>query len=383
MFYSIPVSNEQVIAHTPLGARCVSHLFFESKNDGAFLYKDVADNVTITIDGKMICRNVPILPFLTTTTHGLNRHKWQDVALEVNQNVDLSEIKISAQTNNDFNVVFVCTDKPQTEVQGFDFVEATRIKLRVPISVEKATEYAEAIAEVCSGKIAKEKAAKTALDHAEKVRDNKDEAVKEGDNKDDKALINYDTARAAHNAAMTEAGELPPAPTEWDKVIAEYKSFDTTTTEEEKADNIIYLINKVLDANILKNGEDWDTVNETINAIVQDIDDAEKLENLSVILAEYEELNPKLLTDDEKALAVLNAAKLIAGNDKEALEKLSDDLEMAEEFAALKEEFDALEPDATDWEAVVEEFHSFNDDTTDDEEPTEEENYLSNRECFR
>ena len=133
MFYSIPVSNQQVVTHTPLSAKAITHVFFESKNDGVFLYKEVADNVTITIDGKMICRNVPILPFMTTTSYGRNRHKWQDVALEVNLNVDLSEIKISGQNNNDFNVVFVCSDKP-VETTGFDFVESFRVKIKQPFS---------------------------------------------------------------------------------------------------------------------------------------------------------------------------------------------------------------------------------------------------------
>ena len=130
MFYSIPVSNEQIITTTPIGAKSITHVFFESKNDGAFNYKRNADAVTITIDGKMICRDVPILPFMSSTTYGVNRHKWQDVALEVGLNVNLSEIKISAQTINDFNVVFVCSNNGITNTKGFDFVECKRFKLK-------------------------------------------------------------------------------------------------------------------------------------------------------------------------------------------------------------------------------------------------------------
>lgn len=135
MFYSVPISNEEIIASTPIGAKCITHLFFESKNDKVFLYKEKQDSVTITIDGKMVCRDVPILPFLSSTPYGVNRHKWQDVALEIGLNVSLSEIKISASTaNNDYDVVFVCADKPMENTHGFDFVEAFRIKLLYPFS---------------------------------------------------------------------------------------------------------------------------------------------------------------------------------------------------------------------------------------------------------
>lgn len=129
MFFSIPVNSEQVITNTPVGVKSITHVYFENKNSGIFNYKRDADNVTITVDGKMICRNVPILPFTSSCTYGVNRHKWEDIALEVGLNVNMSEIKISAQNCNDFNVVFVCSDKMLDSSRGFDFVEAKRIKI--------------------------------------------------------------------------------------------------------------------------------------------------------------------------------------------------------------------------------------------------------------
>lgn len=129
MFYSIPVDNTQITTTTPIGAKCITHVFFESKNDGLFFYKKKQDSVTITIDGKMICRDMPILPFCTSIPYGLNRIDWHDVALEVGINVDMSEIKISAGEINDFSVVFVCSDKPNEEFKGFDFVECKRINM--------------------------------------------------------------------------------------------------------------------------------------------------------------------------------------------------------------------------------------------------------------
>ncbi len=138
MFYSVPVSNEQVITTTPIGAKCVTHLFFESKNDGVFYYKEKQDSVTITIAGKMVCRDMPVLPFLSSTPYGVNRHNWQDVALEMGINVDMSEIKISAaDCNNDFNVVFVCSDKPNEDFKGFDFVECKKFVIEKNFSLSK------------------------------------------------------------------------------------------------------------------------------------------------------------------------------------------------------------------------------------------------------
>ena len=130
MFFSIPVNSTQIVTTTPLEARSITHLFFENKNGGVFNYKKEQDNVTITIDGKMICRNVPVLPFCSSTPYGINRRDWRDIALEVGLNVNLSEIKISAQNINDFNVVFVCSSQPLAETKGFDFVEAFRIKIK-------------------------------------------------------------------------------------------------------------------------------------------------------------------------------------------------------------------------------------------------------------
>ncbi len=139
MFFSVPISK-QVITKTPLGMRQVTHLFFENKNGGAFKYKREADNVTILIDGKMVCRQVPILPFMSSTTFGVNRYKWQDVALEIGLNVNMSEIKISADAVNDYNVVFVCSEEENHDYKGFDFVECKRFKVRENITNEQAIE---------------------------------------------------------------------------------------------------------------------------------------------------------------------------------------------------------------------------------------------------
>ncbi|MBR4115794.1 MAG: hypothetical protein IKK40_07255, partial [Bacteroidales bacterium] len=100
-------------------------------------YKKIIDMVSILIDGKQICRNLPILPFMTSQPYGTRKHRWEDVALEVNLNVNFSEIKIDFVKNslskvnaNDFNIVFVCSDKTIDEAMGYEFVETRKIKLK-------------------------------------------------------------------------------------------------------------------------------------------------------------------------------------------------------------------------------------------------------------
>lgn len=138
MFFTIPVNDKQIITTTPIGARSITHVFFENKNDGVFTYKRDIDTVTISIDGKMICKQMPIMPFCTSTPYGVNQSQWQDKALEVNLNVDISEIKISAGNINDFNVVFVCSSEKIDESRGFDFVEAKQIQITKAYTTQEA-----------------------------------------------------------------------------------------------------------------------------------------------------------------------------------------------------------------------------------------------------
>lgn len=149
MFYTIPVNNKQIVTSTPLGVKAITHVFFENKNDGVFTYKRDIDTITITVGGKMICRQVPVMPFCTSVPYGVNQHNWQDVALEVGLNVNLSEIKISASNTNDFNVVFVCEDKELKETNGYDFVEWQRIEIKKALTQEEADEYCKPIHEHC------------------------------------------------------------------------------------------------------------------------------------------------------------------------------------------------------------------------------------------
>ena len=94
MFFTIPNEKDYILTTTPAGVKSIQYVFFEAKNDYTFEYKKTLDRISILIDGKQICRNVPILPFMTTQPYGTRKHRWEDVALAVNLNVNFSEIKI-------------------------------------------------------------------------------------------------------------------------------------------------------------------------------------------------------------------------------------------------------------------------------------------------
>ncbi len=130
MFHVIPISSELTISATPLGAKSIRHLYFENKNDGLFHFKTALDTISISIDGKQICRDLLVLPFCTSSPYSPDRFPWQKVALEVNVNCNLSEIRIQSTAQGDFNVIMVCSDEGVDESLGFDFFETKRITLR-------------------------------------------------------------------------------------------------------------------------------------------------------------------------------------------------------------------------------------------------------------
>lgn len=142
MFFTIPSKSSEIRTNTPIGVKSILAVFFENKNGNVFLYKDELESVSITIDGKQVCRNLMILPFFTNSPLGGDNYKWQDVALEINLNVDLSEIKITTTgKNNDYNIVFVCSDKSINESKGFDFIETKKIRLKGVLSYEEAENF--------------------------------------------------------------------------------------------------------------------------------------------------------------------------------------------------------------------------------------------------
>lgn len=130
MFHVIPISSSLTISATPLGAKSLRHIFFENKNDGLFRFKSEPDTISISIDGKQLCRDLLVQPFCTSSPCSPDILPWRKVALEVNVNCNLSEIRIQSSAIGDFNVVMVCSDEGVDESHGFDFFETKQVMLR-------------------------------------------------------------------------------------------------------------------------------------------------------------------------------------------------------------------------------------------------------------
>lgn len=143
MFWSIPISDTETLTNTPIGVKSITHIYFEDRNGGIFNYDAGGlQTLSVSIDGKQILQDVPVLPFCVSTPYAANRFKWQDVALEVNLNVSLSEVKISAaRKTGDFNVVFVTSNDECNALKGFDYVEFQQFNIR---NTNAADSYAEA-----------------------------------------------------------------------------------------------------------------------------------------------------------------------------------------------------------------------------------------------
>ena len=171
MFHVIPISSGLTISTTPLGAKSISHLFFEAKGDGLFRFKSSPDTISISIDGRQICRDLLVLPFCTSSPCSADRFPWQKVALEVNVNCNLSEVRIMADSwQADYNVIMVCSDEEVDESRGFDFFETKRISLRKTVS---ASVVRKIIAEAFDEAVVREMLGGAQDDHI----DYKDKAV--------------------------------------------------------------------------------------------------------------------------------------------------------------------------------------------------------------
>lgn len=128
MFYSVPISSN-IITHSPIEAKSITHVFFLNKNDNVYQWKENPDTISISIDGKQIARDILVTPFMTSSSLGKGIYDWMDVALEVGINVNMSEIKITSNSNdNDYAVVFVCSDINISET-GIDYVEWKKITI--------------------------------------------------------------------------------------------------------------------------------------------------------------------------------------------------------------------------------------------------------------
>lgn len=132
MFWTVPVSDKEITTSTPIGVKSITHVFFEDRNGGVMEYSpDGLQTVSVVIDGKQIMQDVPVLPFCTSTPGDEGRYNWRDVALDVNINVNISEIKVSAARRAaDFSIIFVTSPNECDATYGYDYVEYRQFILR-------------------------------------------------------------------------------------------------------------------------------------------------------------------------------------------------------------------------------------------------------------
>lgn len=142
-FFSVPCSIGRTV--TPIGVKSLTHMFFQAKNSRLFRY-DVNKSgafCSVSIGGKTVASHLFILPFCTQTAEYDHVLPWADVALELNLNVDLTEIVITpeneagcAYDTDDYSVVFVTSDKECDESKGFDYFETKQLTLKSSLDID-------------------------------------------------------------------------------------------------------------------------------------------------------------------------------------------------------------------------------------------------------
>lgn len=135
MFWRIPITDSEIDVNTPLGVRSLTHMFFEDK-DGRIFRGGELYTVDVYVDGLQIADDLPVMAFCTSAPMSTALFKWEDIALGINRNVNLSEVKIKPRRWNEkdgivnaFNVVFVGSELECDALQGVDYIEWRKIDL--------------------------------------------------------------------------------------------------------------------------------------------------------------------------------------------------------------------------------------------------------------
>lgn len=125
MYFAVPVRSGITITDTPIEARSIRSFYFVDRTGKNRYYQNgpndngrIRCRASIYIDGKAICENLFILPFMETQQTLLPSGQYSDsydyrkISIPCLKNVNLSEIKIEADEdcNMDFEVVFECSD---------------------------------------------------------------------------------------------------------------------------------------------------------------------------------------------------------------------------------------------------------------------------------
>ncbi len=121
MYFSVPVRSGVTITDTPIEARSIRSFYFVDRTGKNRFYTNstsdsgrIRCNASIYIDGKAICDNLFILPFMDTQLGDseLFEYDYRKICIPCLKNVNLSEVKIVADEDceMDYEVVFECSD---------------------------------------------------------------------------------------------------------------------------------------------------------------------------------------------------------------------------------------------------------------------------------
>lgn len=119
MFWSIPSVNKEIRVLTPNNAKSIRAVYFENRTSQCF---ESTPQCSITIGGREITKDLFVLPFMTTNKEQ-EIHKWQDVAINLNINVNKTEVVIKCNSEADYNIVFVLSNKEVDERERYEYFE--------------------------------------------------------------------------------------------------------------------------------------------------------------------------------------------------------------------------------------------------------------------
>lgn len=107
---------------TPIGCKSIKAVYFE--NSSSILVSSDSSPlsfpyVSIKIGGRTIADKLMITPFI------VHQEKWEDVAINLNMNAELTELIIEWENAPDaaYNIVFVYSDEIVNEIEGFEYFE--------------------------------------------------------------------------------------------------------------------------------------------------------------------------------------------------------------------------------------------------------------------
>lgn len=131
MLFSIPITSKETIVDTPLNCRSLRSFYLFDRYERARKLidgRDLSGKLTITIDGKEICRDLIAMPFIDSQSSELKMMRgdrdWRRISIPCLKNCDMSEIKI---TTDDavlgYEVVFEYSETP-VETERFYHIES-------------------------------------------------------------------------------------------------------------------------------------------------------------------------------------------------------------------------------------------------------------------